>query len=258
MTTSTTTTATLLLRLEGPIQGWGEPGAKWDYRSTMNRPTKSGVIGLIANALGRDFQDPIEDLGALRFGVRADRPGHLEGDYRIAGGGTFPLDARTELLNPKLTANTAGRINYGAPRGAKNMAWTEAGREGTIRTMSFIADAGFLVSLTGDRALLEDIAEAVTTPARLLCLGRRANLPSRPLLHQLMEGDRHLDWVQTTPLLDTATTTSPQVWTETTPNEGLISYEQPTTGPRGAQKHPLFITSTTTTPPATTTTGTTP
>lgn len=245
----TTTITTLLLRLEGPTQGWGDPGAKWDYRATMERPTKSGVIGLVANALGRDFTDPIDDLAELRFAVRADKPGHMEGDYRMAGGGTFPLDARTELLNPRLNPNPSGRINYGAPRGSKNMAWTETAREGTIRTMSYLADAGFLVSLTGDRALLGRIAEAVSTPARMLGLGRRADVPAHPLLHAHLEGDRHHDWAQQVPLLDTATTTTPTFWAQTTPGHGLISYEQPNTGPRGSQKDPLFITTTHTTPP---------
>lgn len=246
-------TATLLLRLEGPVQGWGDAGAKWDYRPTTERPTKSGVIGLVGNALGRDYTDPIDDLAALCFAARADKPGHLEGDYRMAGGGTFPLDARTEILNPKLTPNPAGRINYGAPRGAKNMAWTESGREGTIRSMTFLADAGFLVSLTGDRGLLDEIAAAIHAPARILSLGRRANAPARPLFHQLLEGDRHHDWAGQQPLLDTATTPHPTAWVETTPGAGVISYEQPHTAAPGATKHPLFLATASTTPPQPTT-----
>jgi CRISPR system Cascade subunit CasD len=42
---------TLFLRLEGPLQSWGER-ARWDVRDTAPEPTKSGVIGLLACALG--------------------------------------------------------------------------------------------------------------------------------------------------------------------------------------------------------------
>ena len=42
---------TLFLRLEGPLQSWGERG-RWSVRDTALEPTKSGVIGLIACALG--------------------------------------------------------------------------------------------------------------------------------------------------------------------------------------------------------------
>ncbi|WP_053122573.1 CRISPR-associated protein Cas5 [Mycolicibacterium conceptionense] len=77
---------TVLLRLSGLMQSWALE-ARGARRSTHTRPTKSGVIGLIANALGRDFTDSIDDLAALRFGTRVDAPGHIEIDYHTTGGG---------------------------------------------------------------------------------------------------------------------------------------------------------------------------
>ena len=41
----------LVLRLEGPLQSWGER-SRWDVRETADRPTKSAVIGLLGAALG--------------------------------------------------------------------------------------------------------------------------------------------------------------------------------------------------------------
>ena len=43
---------TLFLRLEGPLQSWGERG-HWAVRDTAPEPTKSGVVGLLGCALGR-------------------------------------------------------------------------------------------------------------------------------------------------------------------------------------------------------------
>lgn len=43
--------ATLLLRLAAPLQAWGAD-SKFETRKTNREPTKSGVIGLLAAALG--------------------------------------------------------------------------------------------------------------------------------------------------------------------------------------------------------------
>lgn len=43
--------STLLLRLAGPVQSWGID-SKFEVRRTENAPSKSGVTGLLAAALG--------------------------------------------------------------------------------------------------------------------------------------------------------------------------------------------------------------
>ena len=43
--------STLLLRLAAPLQSWGA-SSKFGRRATEREPTKSGVIGLVAAALG--------------------------------------------------------------------------------------------------------------------------------------------------------------------------------------------------------------
>ena len=47
-------------------------------------PTKSGVIGLLAAALGRGRTADLTDLAALRFGVRIDQPGISVRDFQTA------------------------------------------------------------------------------------------------------------------------------------------------------------------------------
>ena len=62
---------TLFLRLEGPLQAWGD-NSKFVIRRCMDAPTKSGVLGLICCAMGLSRQaardklppDPLWNAGA--------------------------------------------------------------------------------------------------------------------------------------------------------------------------------------------------
>ncbi len=98
---------TLFLRLEGPMQSWGERG-RWSIRDTAPHPTKSGVIGLIACALGIGADAPIKALSeAVQMGVRVDKPGVRLTDYHTIGGG-----AETPML---LTAQGKPKKSSGKP-----------------------------------------------------------------------------------------------------------------------------------------------
>ncbi len=74
---------TLLLKLVAPMQSWGVQ-SNFTHRDTGFEPSKSGVIGLICAALGRDRAEPIDDLAALKMGVRVDRQGTVLKDYHTA------------------------------------------------------------------------------------------------------------------------------------------------------------------------------
>lgn len=77
--------AVLLLRLAAPLQSWGAD-SKFETRRTNREPTKSGVIGMLAAAVGlrRDRTAELETLNKLRFGVRIDREGELLVDFHMA------------------------------------------------------------------------------------------------------------------------------------------------------------------------------
>ena len=128
--------STLLLRLSSPMQSWGVK-AKFNRRTTERAPTKSGVIGMIAAALGRRRNEDISDLAALRFGVRTDSGGTLLRDYHTA----------KSLEEPYVTHRY------------------------------YLCDAVFLAGLEGDAALLHTIDAALGRPAFPLFLGRRSCPP---------------------------------------------------------------------------------
>ena len=51
---------TLLLRFIGPMQSWGTT-SRFDQRDTGKEPSKSGVVGLLAAAMGRSQQPRGQD-----------------------------------------------------------------------------------------------------------------------------------------------------------------------------------------------------
>lgn len=94
----------LLMQLAGPLQSWGA-SSRFARRSTEPAPTKSGVIGLLAAALGRARSADLTDLAALRFGVRVDQRGTPLRDFhtahRFTSGG--PKRTSTSSARPSLT-----------------------------------------------------------------------------------------------------------------------------------------------------------
>lgn len=139
--------ATLLLRLAAPLQSWGAD-SKFETRKTNREPTKSGVLGLVAAALGlrRDDEEGLARLSKLRFGVRVDREGDLLVDF-----------------------HTAHRVD-----GKKETSW--------VTYRHYLCDAVFLAGLeSDDRAWLGELEAALRRPVYPPFLGRRSCPPTQPL-----------------------------------------------------------------------------
>lgn len=134
--------STLLLRLAAPMQAWGSD-SRFEVRRTGREPTKSGVIGLLAAALGRSRADSIADLCQLRFGVRVDQEGRLLRDFH--------------------TAHQGEKTAY-------------------VTERYYLCDAVFLVGLESEnRELLQGLEQALRTPVFPLFLGRRSCPPTPPV-----------------------------------------------------------------------------
>lgn len=154
--------ATMLLRLSAPMQAWGDE-SKYDIRQIREEPSKSGVIGLLAAALGlrRDCGEILSLSEALRLGVRVDAPGRVIRDFHTA-------------LPPKYT--TKGEVRH-KPDGSVMME-----NAPYVTTRYYLCDACFLVGLESeDTALLNHLAEALQSPCFPLYLGRRSCPPTLPL-----------------------------------------------------------------------------
>ncbi len=140
--------ATLLLRIAAPLQAWGS-NSKFNIRSTEREPTKSGVVGMLAAALGiQRSDDPkkLEPLNALRFGVRVEREGKLLRDFHMAH-------------------ETTGK------------------KASHVTERFYLSDAVFVAALeTDDKEFLEQLEYALNHPVYPLFLGRRSCPPTLPVV----------------------------------------------------------------------------
>ena|SRR5690606_16151097 len=132
-----------MMQLAGPLQAWGA-SARFARRTTEQAPTKSGVIGLLAAALGRRRTDGLADLAALRFGVRVDQRGIPVRDYQTAH-------------------------------------HFETGRSMPVSERFYLADAVFVAAVEGEGELIDRLHRALRNPVFLPYLGRRSCPPSRPI-----------------------------------------------------------------------------
>lgn len=142
---------TLLLRLAGPMQSWGIT-SRFDERDTGKEPSKSGVLGLLAAALGIDREEwrALEPLTRLAMGVRHDRPGVPGRDYQTA---------------QEIISADGSKVHPTA-----------------VTHRDYLADAAFLVGLEGqDPTVLEQADKAMRDPVWPLFLGRKSYVPTEPV-----------------------------------------------------------------------------
>jgi CRISPR system Cascade subunit CasD len=158
---------TLYLRLEGPMQAWGD-NSRFVVRRTMDAPTKSGVLGLICCAMGLTraaARDRLPDLNALAMGVRIDRAGDRWWDYHTAGAGIGLLQAKGGIKETKPAKGVTA-----PPR-----------IETLLSRREYLCDASFLVALQGESELIAEVSEALASPRWPVFLGRKSCPPAVPI-----------------------------------------------------------------------------
>ncbi|MFJ1662447.1 type I-E CRISPR-associated protein Cas5/CasD [Streptomyces anthocyanicus] len=205
---------TVLLRLTGPMQSYGT-SSHWEDHGTRLRPTKSAVIGLVANALGLPHDAPLHHLTRMTFAVRTDRPGRTMRDQQTAGGGHFP--PADENTPHSASSYYAPRDPSSSPDGTLRPSQRRRGLHPILITKHYIEDAGFLAGLsTDDATLAATIDDALRRPARVLFLGRHCCPPAHTIAHGTTPHGPG-QWPGRIPLLPEATVTEPTVWTDAQP-----------------------------------------
>ena len=154
----------LLLRLAGPIQSWGG-ASRHMTRYTLSMPTKSGIVGLLAAALGRRRGDELSDLAALRFGVRADQAGRPLIDYHTVSAASHAPGVPARQRMPTASG--------GSLKPADST---------KVTRRYYIADAVFVAALEAQPDVAETLADALRRPRYPLYLGRRSCPPAKPVL----------------------------------------------------------------------------
>ena len=182
--------STLVCRLSGPLQSWGED-AKFTRRTTLPYPTYSGLLGLARAALGhtRDGLDartgnPADDtwLHHLDMAIRIDQPGKTLVDYHTVN--PPPVNAYHWL-------SAADRAQLATVAMGNSKLWTGAVEQGprkvkkleTLQTWrTYLTDATFTWLIHGHPRDIQRLHHALHQPYWQLSLGRKACLPDQPLV----------------------------------------------------------------------------
>ncbi len=149
----------LVIRLAGPLQSWGEHSA-FSERDTVSYPTRSGLVGMFAGAMGLRRGEPLSRFDSLSFTVRVDWPGVPLTDFHTVGGG----------LPPRRTVPVADGTYRGKDAGT------------LVSRRHYLSDAVFTVAVTGPDGLVTGIGNALNSPFWQTYLGRRSCPPDQPLL----------------------------------------------------------------------------
>jgi CRISPR system Cascade subunit CasD len=162
----------LALYLDSPLQSWGV-SSRFQRRGTESAPSKSGVLGLVAAAMGIDKHASdevhrLEPLTACRFSVfpvakaQSTHSVLLLEDFHTVGGG-YDRDDPVDKL--RIARKASG------------------GPSTTIITRRFyLEQARFIVVLEGKRTTLQKAAAMLEDPVWGVWFGRKCCLPAAPLL----------------------------------------------------------------------------
>lgn len=200
----------LLFYLWGPLQSWGGI-AVGAVRPTETLPTKSGIVGLLAGALGiRRNADDAAVLSALsraiEFGVRLDARGKRLTDYHTT---QVP-----KLLRYQRAHNRREEL-VDAPRSGAQL-------NTVLSTREYLQDAAYLVVIgraaSAPSGILPErwrdlfetdgglsfprLAEALTHPCFVPSLGRKSCCVGLPFMSRVIEAGTMNEALQQYPLTD--------------------------------------------------------
>jgi CRISPR system Cascade subunit CasD len=165
--------AHLGLRLDGPLQAWGY-ASQFNRRNTGMFPTKSGILGMCCAAMGirRGSEREQEVLARLRL-LRLLTVAVPRLQYRGTG-------HETPLLVQRIVDYHTVQNTLTADRKIKDthLTWRQ-----------YLCDASFVAVLSGTRQLLEEVAEALRNPVWGIWLGRKACIPSAPVLDKIYDSE---------------------------------------------------------------------
>jgi CRISPR system Cascade subunit CasD len=166
----------LALYFDAPMQSWGFQ-SRFDRRTTLGYPTKSGVVGVLCAAMGvpRDDRGTIRQLAGLDMHVLVLSAAQRMTDFHTVGGGYDPIVDR-QSVPARVDGKALGTV---------------------VTYREYLLDGKFAVLLHGDTTLLERCESALEDPKWGIWLGRKSCIPAAPICHGLFstkEGARkHLE-----------------------------------------------------------------
>ncbi|EGW52931.1 type I-E CRISPR-associated protein Cas5/CasD [Candidatus Endoriftia persephonae] len=163
----------LLFRLYGPMAAWGDT-AVGEFRPSHGHPTRTGVLGLVAAALGitRDNEAQLLALDrGCRIAVRLDAPGELLRDYHTTQVPPQQRKGRHYTRRDELNADKLHTI---------------------LSQRDYRTDTAASIALslgTDAKISLDRIKHALQRPALPLYLGRKSCPLALPLAPEIIIAD---------------------------------------------------------------------
>jgi CRISPR system Cascade subunit CasD len=169
----------LALLLDAPLQSWGF-ASRFQRRTTGLHPTKSGIVGLLAAALGVDKHSPGEAdiIAALaRLHMTAiTMPRRPVATYSSQVAGELPI-RRLEDFH----TTGGGYDKKTEPQSIPRKASGGPCDNPTLSHRQFLLDARFGVILSGDAGQLARVAAALRDPVWGIWFGRKCCIPAAPV-----------------------------------------------------------------------------
>jgi len=168
----------LALYLRAPLQSWGA-ASKFGDRGTLDAPTRSGLLGMIAAACGIDKNDEARDrewlerarTAKLSLIVLAFRRGDRMTDYHTVG-------ARYDKDDPWQKRMIPTKAEDGSPK-----------KDPTVTHRDYLTDSVFGAVISGDDELVAEMAEGLSNPVWGVWFGRKSCIPTEPILVGVFESD---------------------------------------------------------------------
>jgi CRISPR system Cascade subunit CasD len=161
--------AYLALRLEGPLQSWGFD-SQYNRRNTGLMPTKSAIAGMCCAALGLNRGSDGEREFLVSFAKTKMTAISIP---RNGAKKEFPVRRLQDYHTVQNTRRASGGIN----------------NDCVLTHRQYLTDASFGVVLAGERPLLEQISGALKDPVWGVWLGRKACVPTAPILAGLKDAE---------------------------------------------------------------------
>ncbi|USR79353.1 type I-E CRISPR-associated protein Cas5/CasD [Arcanobacterium pinnipediorum] len=161
----------LYIRLSAPIQSWAGPAVSGNIVRTESWPTRSGLLGLLAGALGAERGKWPDWLNDVEFVVRQDRRPNIVDDFHT-------INPRTESILFRRRHLIVQGASAGKAKG-KALVFTPDAQGGTsVVNRTYLADGEFLVRITSDH--IDELENALASPGFATYLGRKAFAPDFP------------------------------------------------------------------------------
>lgn len=152
----------LALRLEGPLQSWGYD-SQYNRRNTGLMPTKSAIAGMCCAALGLPRGSAGEEEFLVAFGKTSMTAIAIP---RAGVKKELPVRRLQDYHTVQNTRRASGAIN----------------NDCVLTHRQYLTDAFFGVLLEGEALLLKRVADALENPVWGIWLGRKACIPTAPVL----------------------------------------------------------------------------